>query len=189
MNIARLKPSFALLLIVLVIIETSGCSSFREYKANGYKVGPNYCRPTVDVEPDWIDFATLNGPGVTDDINHWWTVFNDPTLDALICSAYQQNLTLRQAGLRIQQSRAQLGTAVGGFFPQSQSLSGDYNRTTTSTETAQGKFLVPAGIPRAFDQRDYSFNGKWELDFWGRFRRAIEAGEATLDAKTCWLRC
>lgn len=181
MNAAASRQIISLLLMISFLSQALGCSSLQEYKAKGYKVGPNYGRPAVPVEPDWIDFKTVDGPGVSDDLNHWWTVFNDPTLDSLICSAYNQNLTLRQAGLRIQQSRAQLGVAVGNFFPQTQSLTSDFNRTTISTETAQGKFLVPAGIPRAYDQRDYALNVKWELDFWGRFRRAIEAGEATLD--------
>ena len=52
-----------------------------------------------------------------DDLSKWWTVFNDPGLDTLICCAYRQNLTLREAGCRVLQARAQLGIATGQTLP------------------------------------------------------------------------
>ena len=45
----------------------------------------------------------------SDDLSHWWTVFNDPVLDDLVCTAYRQNLTLREAGFRVLQARAAAG--------------------------------------------------------------------------------
>ena len=50
----------------------------------------------------------------------WWTVFHDPVLDRLIEIAYEQNLTLLSAGTRVLQARAQLGIAIGEFYPQLQ---------------------------------------------------------------------
>jgi NodT family efflux transporter outer membrane factor (OMF) lipoprotein len=117
----------------------------------------------------------------SDDLSKWWAVFNDPALDQLICFAYQQNLTLREAGFRILQARAQVGIAVGNVFPQTQQMHGDHARTALSKETASTSQLTVRG-PRYFSQWDLGFNLAWELDFWGRFRRAIESADAILDA-------
>ena len=99
-------------------------------------------------------------------------------LDTLICSAYHQNLTLRQAGCRILEARAQLAIAAGNLFPQSQTATGDYTRNGISREVANGQFITQP----FYSQWDFGFNLSWELDFWGRFRRAIEANAASLNA-------
>ena len=116
----------------------------------------------------------------SDDLSQWWTVFNDPTLDALICDAYRQNLSLRQAGFQVLLARAQLGSAIGGIFPQTQVMTGDYLREGLSVATVN---RTAAGTAkRFFGQWDYGFNLAWELDFWGRFRRTIESADDNLDA-------
>jgi NodT family efflux transporter outer membrane factor (OMF) lipoprotein len=110
------------------------------------------------------------------ELAHWWAVFNDPTLDSLIETAYQQNLTLRVAGARILEARALLGIARGELFPQSQSVFADYARVKLSQNVAN----PPAAA--WFSNWDIGATATWELDFWGRFRRAIEAADAELDA-------
>jgi NodT family efflux transporter outer membrane factor (OMF) lipoprotein len=157
-----------------------GCTPFTEYVHNGFKVGPNYRKPPVAVAPDWIDASDKRLRRGPDDLSRWWTVFNDPVLNNLIDTAYRQNLTLRQAGFRVLQARAQLGIAVGNFFPQSQTMMGSYVREAVSAETANRS--VSSTANRFFSQWDYGFTLAWELDFWGRFRRAIESAGATLDA-------
>ena len=57
----------------------------------------------------------------------WWEVFNDPELSQLIDTAYQQNLTLQIAGVRILEARARLNRSVGDLFPQQQGVSGGVN--------------------------------------------------------------
>ena len=52
---------------------------------------------------DWIDANDQRVRNQSDDLSKWWTVFNDPVLDSLICDAYGQNLTLRAAGMRVLQ--------------------------------------------------------------------------------------
>ena len=159
-------------------VSLCGCTSFREYVHNGFQVGPNYGRPPAPVAQNWIDADDRRVRTDCDDLSKWWTVFNDPDLDALICCAYRQNLTLRQAGCRVLQARAQLAIAKGQFFPQSQTMSGDFARNAVSREVAG----VQALTKPFFNQWNYGFNLSWELDFWGRFRRAIESNEANLDA-------
>lgn len=164
--------------LAIAVLSLSGCTSFTDYVHNGFKVGPNYCRPAAPVAPQWIDADDKRLRGEADDLSRWWTVFNDPGLDALICCAYHQNLTLREAGCRVLQARAQLAIAVGSLFPQSQTMTGDYSRNVLSKETANGANITAP----FFDQWNAGFNLSWELDFWGRFRRAVESNQAALDA-------
>jgi NodT family efflux transporter outer membrane factor (OMF) lipoprotein len=171
--------------LTLVLI-AGGCTTPSEYVHNGFKVGPNYCPPGAAVADNWIDAADKRVRTESDDLSEWWHVFNDPVLEGLVHDAYQQNLTLREAGFRVLAARAQVGIAIGNLFPQQQYAFGDYSRTTLSTQTANNIVEIgsEAGLPtqRNFSQWDYGFGLGWELDFWGRFRRAVEANEATLGA-------
>jgi NodT family efflux transporter outer membrane factor (OMF) lipoprotein len=155
-----------------------GCTPLEQYVHNGYKVGPNYARPPAPVAEHWIDAADVRVRKESDDLSRRWTVFNDPVLDGLVRVAYGQNLTLRQAGFRVLQARASLGIAVGEFFPQQQDAAGAYQRRALSVETANRR----PTLNRFYDQWNLGFSVGWELDFWGRFRRAIESADATLDA-------
>jgi len=173
----------------LLVLATclSGCTSFGEYVRNGFKVGPNYGRPPAPVAKDWIDAGDKRIHKETDDLSQWWKVFNDGDLDGLICQAYRQNLTLRQAGFQVLMARAQRNVAIGNLFPQTQEATGDYLRRALSTETANsglGAQNNPLGssFRRVFPQWDFGFTLAWELDFWGRFRRAVESADASLDA-------
>jgi NodT family efflux transporter outer membrane factor (OMF) lipoprotein len=178
------RRSFACLADLLIVsVLTCGCTTLTDYIHNGFKVGPNYGRPPAPVAKDWIDADDVRVRKNADDLSKWWTVFNDPVLDSLICSAYQQNLTLREAGFRVLEARAQLFIDVGELFPQTQQMTGDYTRNATSIETARSSSPTATRLgKRWFQQWDYGFSLSWELDFWGRFRRAIESDEATLDA-------
>jgi NodT family efflux transporter outer membrane factor (OMF) lipoprotein len=181
---ARAAGCCAGLLVFAVFL--CGCTPLTEYIHNGFKVGPNYHKPPAPVAPHWIDASDRRVRSETEDLSKWWTVFNDPALDSLVCSAYRQNISLRQAGFQILQARAQRNIAIGNLFPQTQQATGDYTRNAISTEVAnrnlQGGTLTSVQLQRFFQQWDFGFNLSWELDFWGRYRRAVENAEATLDA-------
>ncbi|MGI6418968.1 MAG: efflux transporter outer membrane subunit [Thermoguttaceae bacterium] len=162
----RGKPPLALAFAAVLLL--GGCTSPREYLDNGFKVGPNYSRPQAPVAEHWIDEADQRLREDSQIPCRWWTVLKDPVLDGLIVQASTQNLTLRQAGFRILEARAQLGIARGDVFPQQQFMSGGYDRLG-----AGGSFL---------SQWNWGFTLAWELDFWGRFRRAVQAADAQLDA-------
>ena len=110
--------------VAALALSASGCTSPSEYLRNGFKVGPNYRPPAAPVAEHWIDAADVRQPADNESLARWWTVFNDPTLDYLVCCAYRQNLTLREAGFRVLQARAQLAIAQGNLFPQSQNRFG-----------------------------------------------------------------
>ena len=72
------------------------------------------------------------------DDSQWWTVFNDAILTDLVQVAYQQNLTVREAGFRVLQARAELGVATGKLFPQTQTFNADFNRTEARRQSRTG---------------------------------------------------
>ena len=174
-----LAASQAILLVFVVVL--AGCSTTREWWNNGCKVGPNYCPPGANVAETWIDTGDPRLRGGERDNVCWWTVFGDPTLDQLVAEASQQNLTLKMAGCRILEARAECGIAAGNLFPQLQNATAQYTRNAMS-KNAYPFNVIP--LPTYYyDNWAVGFNAAWELDFWGRFRRAVEAADARLNAQ------
>ena len=104
----------------------------------------------------------------------WWQVFNDPVLNQLVDIAQRQNYTLELAGLKILESRAQLGIATGLQYPQQQLANGGVTRLSPSENAAQGSI--------DYNQLNLGATLSWEMDFWGKFRRGIESADAALQA-------
>jgi NodT family efflux transporter outer membrane factor (OMF) lipoprotein len=165
--------------LVILLAFAAGCTSWRDYVHNGFKVGPNFCPPAAPVADSWIDAENPNVSTEPPQDADWWRTFNDPVLDSLVCTAYQQNLTLRIAGLRIMEARAQRAIAAGELFPQVQQLNGAYTRTQGSANAANA---LPNRFYDDWTVGSGSANNvaglAWELDFWGQFRRALESADA-----------
>jgi NodT family efflux transporter outer membrane factor (OMF) lipoprotein len=141
----------------------------------GCAVGPDYKRPDLAVAADWHAVATARGNERGQAEARWWKAFNDPALDRLIELAYRQNLPLQAAGLRIVEARAQLAVATGLQFPQQQAIVGEANAVGLSNRMAN----IP-GFDRRFGVYQLGFDAAWELDFWGKYRRGVEAETAML---------
>lgn len=140
-----------------------------------FKVGPNFARPPVSVSQAWLDAddqRVKTGPA---EYRNWWRTFNAPVLDELIGRAYKENLSLRIAGVRVLEARAQLGVAVGEFYPQTQQAFGSLERIRVSARNPQ----AAAGTQLDYRQSQIGLQASWELDFWGKFRRAIESANAS----------
>jgi NodT family efflux transporter outer membrane factor (OMF) lipoprotein len=171
---------------VAMCLTISGCTSLPEYIQNGFKVGPNYRKPPAPVADEWIDSRHKGIDLSTKDLAGWWHALRDPKLDMLVEQAYQQNLTLRSAGTRILAARAQRNIAIGNLFPQQQQAYADHRRMQTSLNVANPLHRDLPGVggfgDRIFNDTGAGFNLSWEVDFWGRFRRAVEASNASLDA-------
>ena len=136
-------------------------------------MGPDYVRPEADVNASWLESA----PALQDEpaeIREWWTAFDDPVLTRLVHEAYEQNLSLRAAGLRVIQARAARGIAAGEFFPQEQAIQADYGRVQISDNNRNNPPF------HLFQTAGLEFDAAWELDFWGKFRRNIDAADAAL---------
>jgi outer membrane protein TolC len=154
------------LLLILVLFAFAGCT-----------IGPDFQRPKTAVSANWQEIADPRVSTASATYRAWWKTFNDPVLDRLIERAYLENLSLRQAGVRVLQARAQLGIAVGEIFPQTQQAIGSvqYNRTSD-----RGALAAAAQGSVAYWQSEIGVQASWELDFWGRIRRNIESADASL---------
>jgi len=134
-------------------------------------VGPEYVQPEAPLADAWQ--TSPAGLKATDyELVDWWDAFNDPILDDLVNRAHQQNLSLELAGLRVLESRAQLGIATGAQYPQQQFASGGATHISPSENAGQGT--------TGFNQVDLGVGLSWELDFWGRYRRGIESADAAM---------
>jgi NodT family efflux transporter outer membrane factor (OMF) lipoprotein len=187
---AKMHVSAMPLWTVLVLL-LSGCTGLRDYVNNGFKVGPNHHVYEASVSDQWIDVSDERVRQDLTDLSRWWTVFGDPLLDELIAGAQIHNLSLREAGFRVLQARAQLGIARGNLFPQSQYLSSTFQRRGTPAgpdtpiEIEFGGDVTPLILRSQnnfFSNYGYGFNLAWELDFWGRYRRAVISAEHSLEA-------
>ena len=142
--------------------------------SSGCLVGPNYKKPAVSVPAAFRGVAAE--PGVTADLasfgdQAWWDAFQDDALRDLIRGALQQNYDVRIAASRILQARALLGITRADPLPE---ISAATSAVSLRSPQSAGR---PA-IETSPTQLSVSFG--WELDFWGKFRRATESARATL---------
>ena len=147
--------------------------------ASGCAVGPNYKKPTVDTPTVYRgltpeEAAKVDTKSFAD--QKWWDVLQDEQLKELIKTALQQNYDLRRAGVRILAARAALGITRADQFP---TISGD---ASALNERIARQGTAPP-IETNTNRAGLDFN--WEVDFWGKFRRATEAARANL-AATEW---
>jgi len=152
-------------------------------------VGPDFEKPESQLSGKWMEQGDQRIKAKPDEFREWWKAFKDPILNRLIEMAYAENLSLQAAGAKILSARAQLGIAIGDFFPQQQDISGlvwdihlpqsglserlpATNRPDTSSNNVAGLWL---------DRLGPTVN--WEIDLWGKFRRAIESADASMLAQ------
>ena len=162
MVVRRARLGLGALGLAAVVAAGAGCS-----------VGPDYERPQVSTP------ATFRGLGPEEAAGSgtlyevaWWQFFQDPALQALIRTAIAENLDLKVAAARIVDARSQVTFARSFQFP-TVNASGSAPYTRVEGDRAPSQFqetFTPAG------GLDLSF----EIDFWGRFRRATEAARGDL---------
>src|SRR6202162_2195335 len=148
----------------------------------GCAVGPNYKRPSADVPGMYRGAVPQEAaqPAASESFGDqtWWEVFQDKQLQDLIHTALQQNYDVRIAATRILEAQAQLGITRADQFP---TIAGGV--TAQNLRNPQSKFLG------AYETSATQASGSlaWDLDFWGKFRRATEAARADLAASE-WAR-
>jgi multidrug efflux system outer membrane protein len=149
--------------------------------ASGCTVGPNYKRPIVAVPGSYrgmIPEQTTQTQIASLGDQKWWEIFQDEQLRAFIRTALQQNYDLRIAASRVIEAQAQVGITRADQFP---SLSGGAG--IADLRSARSKFLPEFETSTG----QVNLSAAWELDFWGKFRRATEAARANLLASE-WAR-
>ena len=150
------------LTIALIILFLTGCA-----------VGPDYQRPKVDIPQAWR-FEEKEALDVAN--TAWWEQFNDPVLNELIQSALKENKDLMVASARIEEFIGRYRTTRSYLFPQigAQAVGG------RSRSTEEGPAPLSPGIENPSDLFQGFFFGSWEIDLWGKLRRAKEAARADL---------
>ena len=145
------KLSAMLLLIGLIglLLLSGGCTM----------VGPDYIKPAAAEPEKWLQEEDPKIESKETDFSQWWAVFNDPVLNSLVETAYQQNLPLQIACLRVLEARAQLGIAFGFQYPQLQQINADASANQLSKNAPNG-----GGADRYFYNYQASFDAAWELD-------------------------
>jgi outer membrane protein, multidrug efflux system len=147
----------------------------------GCAVGPNYKRPAADVP------ATYRGPMDVDAAKtasgslgeqKWWNVFQDTQLQQLIRTALQQNYDVRIAAARVLEAQAQLGITRADQYP---------NLSATGSGTSLHNPVIGPIPSYGLVLGRVGVSAGWDLDFWGKYRRATEAARAELLASE-WAR-
>lgn len=171
----------------------------------GCTVGPNFVKPTPQAPDHWSQRATLQpvaaqtpstSPPLSVAIEQaaqqpaWWASFNDPVLTSLVERGRSSNLDLRIALLRIEEARAQRDVTAAAYWPRL-AAEAAYSRQRLSETTptgslfnSVGNFALPGGagisIPNPYNQFQLSADASWEIDLFGRVRRAVEAADASV---------
>jgi NodT family efflux transporter outer membrane factor (OMF) lipoprotein len=101
----------------------------------------------------------------------WWTAFNDPDLDALMKRVDVSNFNLRAAEARVRQARALADSARAGYFPT-------IGAGATAARSKSPSLPNAPSTTAAVSTYSATVNASWELDLWGKVRRAVEAGDA-----------
>jgi outer membrane protein, multidrug efflux system len=147
-------------ILLLILILSAGCA-----------VGPDYKRPAVDV-PRSFRFEEREAKNLAN--TAWWQQFDDPVLDELIQIALRENKDVMIAVARIEQFVGQYMTTRSSLFPQvSIGAAGGMQRVTEN-----GFSPLPSTLKNPNDVWQIFLNGNWEIDIWGKIRRATEAARA-----------
>ncbi len=166
---SKWRPLLAAVVVLPLVFLTSGCI---------FRVGPNYAPAPVALSPEWREKDDSHVKTDPAEYRSWWTLFNDTILNSLVEKAYTENLSLRTAGVRVLQARAQLGIAVGNWYPQTQQAYGSFERDRLSPASIAGRSSPTYNV----SQSAIGGLANWEVDFWGKFSREIESADATLMA-------
>lgn len=137
--------------------------------AAGCNVGPKFVKPEVKLNDKWSGAGDPRFAPHGEIDRAWWKSFHDATLDRLVEAAYQQNLPLQIAGLRIMEARAQLGLARAQQYPTNPGPIGSAQLNGLHNDAANivaGNFQV-------------GFDAVWEVDLWGKLRKNVRAAKAT----------
>jgi len=167
MNTLKISSCFMLMLVL------AGC-----------RLGPKYARPNVDApgsfrgqapELEKTAAASPSTPAATASLGDekWWTVFQDEQLQKLIRTALVNNYDARIAAERVVAARAQLGITHADQLP-TLGASGTWTSVRSEQTSVSPVYRAESG--------QLALNAAWELDFWGKYKKATEAARADLTA-------
>lgn len=137
-------------------------------------VGPDYEKPEMPMPDAWHEAVQQELQSDVPNLQTWWTVFGDETLNGLIAKASTNNLSLQTASARIEQAAALRGVSASQYFPD---IVANGSASAVQVSEAQA-----AGGDRRGELYQAGLTMAWELDLWGRIRRSVESADASLQA-------
>jgi NodT family efflux transporter outer membrane factor (OMF) lipoprotein len=144
----------------------------------GCAVGPDYRKPETPAPAQYKELDGWRAAVPRDELprGSWWTIFGDPTLDALMQRVDVSNQNIRVSEARVRQARAAADQARAAFFP---TVNANASATRSKSPSLPN---APSFATGAVNNYSASLSASWELDLWGRVRRSVEAGEASWQA-------
>ncbi|MBP1751528.1 MAG: type secretion outer membrane protein [Geobacteraceae bacterium] len=140
---------------------------------SGCMIGPDYKRPAVDVPQNWR-FQEQEMREVAD--TRWWEQFNDPALNDLIRIGLAENKDIKIAAARMEQFAGQYITTRSALFPQIDA-GASFGRERASEK---GSAPLTSSVENPADSYLAQFAASWEIDLWGKLRRANESARADI---------
>jgi multidrug efflux system outer membrane protein len=143
----------------------------------GCLLGPDYRRPAVDTPAAWrVDEKVATQVANT----AWWEQFDDPVLNELIRSALQENKDVKIAAARVENYLGQYRTTRAALFPQVAAGGGGGRQKVSEVSGPAPQLGSVDGHNATFNDVNVGFSAGWEIDLWGKLRRATEASRANL---------
>jgi NodT family efflux transporter outer membrane factor (OMF) lipoprotein len=170
--------------ILILVLTLGGCAA----------TGPDFVKPTPPAPDDWSSWRSgdlsLRAPvGATPTLpDRWWEAFGDPVLNELQRQAVLGSPDLQTAAVRFMQARVQRDTQAAQEMPDI-GFNAQATRLRTSDWGAGTRLIDILGLPREqlvpllvgpYSLYQAGFDMSWELDFWGRVRRSVEAADADM---------
>src|SRR5579859_3179939 len=147
----------------------------------GCAVGPDYQTPDVKQPASFAAAAPDQSKGPGPEIGHWWQALGDPVLDSLVDCAVAANPDIEIALTRLQEAKTEEAVLLGYALPTADAAGTLGNGT--GSDLSRGRVpstLYSADSTTASPTRQIKqiagFDAVWELDLFGQYRRAIEAG-------------
>ena len=149
----------------------------------GCAVGPDYKRPDAQVPASYKELEGWRDARPQDDLprGQWWSVFADPELDRLLARVDVSNQNVRAAEARVRQARSVIDQARAAFFPPINANASGVRSKAPSLSNS------PSFATGAVNTWNANLNTSWELDFWGKLRRGLEASSASFQASDAQL--
>ena len=140
---------------------------------SGCMVGPDYRRPAVDTPQEWR-FQEEETRELVD--TRWWEQFDDTVLNDLIGIGLAENKDIKIAAARIEQFAGQYITTRSALFPQIDA-GASFGRDRASEK---GAAPISSSVENPADSYLAQFAASWEIDLWGKLRRANESARADI---------
>jgi outer membrane protein, multidrug efflux system len=142
----------------------------------GCAVGPNYERPNLKVPGKFAYFDSLkiaDSTAVALIDTTWWSLFGDTTLNGLIKTSLKENSDIQIAAARVEEYMGRFGVTKSDFYPKlnlsATTTHGQFSAVNTGTTENPGRSVFSVNL-----------NASWEVDIWGKIRRASESAKADL---------